>query len=418
MRRARAIGVTGLVPAIGLAALLAGCAANDTNESDDNRSHAALLAPLPAEADDAIMRGVGLLLSMQEGDRLAEGFGEWPYEGVYRVGGKIPIGYRVGGTGIAILALIGAPNLDTDPDRLAAIERGVRFMCDGISHPLMSFEEFDGGYDVRGWGYIYALHALLELDRRGLIPEPLAAQAAAATAFYLKGLHEIEIPRVGGWNYARSQGKDRPSAPSSFMTGAALQALFLAADRGHTVDPAIIDRGLTVLEKGRNAAGSVSYAGNASNRPNDGTPGAVGRIAITETTLYLGGRGSIDRVRGSVDAFIVHWKWLDDRRAKPGTHTGPYSVAPYYFMFAHRYIAQAVELLPRQERDEYRRRVDELLFSVRGEDGSWNDRVFDRSANYGTAMAMLALQERRAERPVGWKPPAVEPNQADGAQTP
>ena len=28
---------------------------------------------------------------------------------------------------------------------------------------------------------------------------------------------------------------------------------------------------------------------------------------------------------------------------------------------------------------------------MRREDGSWNDRVFARSANYGTSMAMLAI---------------------------
>lgn len=80
-------------------------------------------------------------------------------------------------------------------------------------------------------------------------------------------------------------------------------------------------------------------------------------------------------------------------------------VAPYYFMFAHQQAAQAVELLPRPERAEYRRRINELMFSVRGEDGSWNDRVFRRSAGFGTATAMLALMQPDL-KPAGWPPKA------------
>ena len=57
--------------------------------------------------------------------------------------------------------------------------------------------------------------------------------------------------------------------------------------------------------------------------------------------------------------------------------------------------AQAIELLPKGARDqdrlEYRRRLDELLFSVQLADGSWNDRVFSRTSNYGTSMAAMSF---------------------------
>ena len=73
------------------------------------------------------------------------------------------------------------------------------------------------------------------------------------------------------------------------------------------------------------------------------------------------------------------------------THVAPYGVAPYYFFFAHGYAAEAIERLPEAERAAWRDRLHRLLMSVRDEDGTWNDRVFPRSASYGTAMAMLAL---------------------------
>jgi hypothetical protein len=47
--------------------------------------------------------------------------------------------------------------------------------------------------------------------------------------------------------------------------------------------------------------------------------------------------------------------------------------------------------LPDVERDAARIKFREVLFTVRDENGTWNDRVFPRSAGYGTAMSVLAL---------------------------
>jgi len=62
---------------------------------------------------ESINHGVQMLLQSQEGDEKAE----WPYEGVYRVQGEIPIGYRVGGTSICAIALISVAGYLDDPAR-------------------------------------------------------------------------------------------------------------------------------------------------------------------------------------------------------------------------------------------------------------------------------------------------------------
>jgi hypothetical protein len=49
-----------------------------------------------------------------------------------------------------------------------------------------------------------------------------------------------------------------------------------------------------------------------------------------------------------------------------------------------------------------RSRLQALLWAVREESGGWNDRVFDRSENFGTAMTLMALLEPKSARPVGW----------------
>jgi hypothetical protein len=77
-------------------------------------------------------------------------------------------------------------------------------------------------------------------------------------------------------------------------------------------------------------------------------------------------------------------------------------IAPYYFFYAHRHAAQAIEFLPEAERAGYRAKLHALLWQVREQDGGWNDRVFPRSIAYGTAMTLLALREPSLPRPAGW----------------
>jgi len=54
-----------------------------------------LLASVPDDAAALISKAVAQLVALQEEN------GAWSYEGVYRVDGEIPVGYRVGGTSIA-----------------------------------------------------------------------------------------------------------------------------------------------------------------------------------------------------------------------------------------------------------------------------------------------------------------------------
>lgn len=350
----------------------------------------------PAEVKQIIPDVVTALLALQEnqeGVRGGKDANQWPYEGVYRTNGQIPIGYRIGGTAIVILALCAADGYAEDDARKEAVGRALAYICSAREHPDMSTRDYAGGYDVRIWGSIEALHTLSRLTRDSLIPDDLKLTVNAAIEYYLESVITLEMPQTGGWNYARPDGANTAGVPSSFVTGCALQAIFEAKAAGFNVNESVVARGLTVLNKARGSTGTVVYSGAAPEKlkRSDGVQGATGRMVLTEATLVLAGAGTHERLRSSLDAFIAHWDWLDQRRAKNGTHVAPYMVAPYYFMFAHRYAAQAIELLPTNERAEYRSRINGLLMSVRADDNTWNDRVFPRSAGYGTAMAILSI---------------------------
>ena len=384
-------------------------------------SRDAALPKIDAErVSKSISRGVELLLAMQEGsdgkgvagDAAAKA--QWPYEGVYRVGGQIPIGYRVGGTGIAVLALIQAPGYHDDAARKDAVRRAVAFMMTAAKHELMN-PDYDSTYDTRGWGYTYELLSLLKLKAMNELPTELGAAALEgvgaktdaeavekAIAWCIECIQQTEIPNVGGWNYSRPGGKAGVSPMSAFMTGPTLQALFEARAQGYKVEDAVVDRAIAALLRGRTSTGSYTYAGDAKDNP-EPVAGAVGRMLVSEVTLSLCGKSDVSRVRGAIDSFFMHWEWLDRRRAQNGTHIPPYQIAPYYFYYAHYYAAQAIEMLPKRDREEYRRKLSELLWKNQLEDGSWNDRVFPRSKNYGTAMSMMALMMPETGKPAEWK---------------
>ncbi|MCH2136600.1 MAG: hypothetical protein MK101_08460 [Phycisphaerales bacterium] len=383
------------------------------------QSHATEDAPpaMPEAIRSAVARGVELLLQMQEGTELRGGPSEWPYQGVYRVGGKIPIGYRVGGTGICGEALLRAPGLKEDEARQAAIARAIDFVCAQRSHRLMT-PDYDGGYDVRGWGYCYALRFLLAARECGAILESQQEDVEAAIDFYLAALQQIEIPKVGGWTYSR-RGIDEPCGVSPFMTAPCVQTLLEADAQGEPVDDQVLQRGLSALDLTRSAtSGNVAYSARSQSTADGASiPGAMGRMTAVEAVFARCGRGNTKGLAQAVDAFIEHWGELEKRRRKSGTHKPPYGVAPYYFFYAHYHAADAAELLPEDQRASKRDRINELLFSVREVDGSWNDRVFERSANYGTAMAILAMLKPwtrppatlRAPDPPSEAQPPVEP---------
>lgn len=359
---------------------------------------------------------IAAILARQEG----ENGDQWPYEGVYREDrGRLPLGYRVGGTAIACMGLVAAPGYSRDERRRQAVERGLASVLKALDEPRMQIA-FVGTYDVRGWGHVYALQLLLHLQDHGLVAAPLQDEVAQRIGWLVTALTESAIPHSGGWNYSRRHGYRSPrNRASTFMTAPALQALFHARARGHEVDERVVDEALDALERARSKNGGFAYGAPAESAAGldepalsmmDRTPGAAARAAACETTLMLAGRGDPERLHAAVELFFAHWDDLAVRKSQLGTHVEPYGIAPYYFLFGHVYAAQAIELLPDPDvRDRSRARLRAVLAKSRESDGAWNDRQFDRSAGYGTAMALLALHMPRLPKPVPWQPEVPEP---------
>jgi len=368
------------------------------------------------DIERATQEGIKALLALQEG----ENGDQWPYEGVYRedrtrdTPGVVPVGYRVGGTSIACLGLLAAPGYGKDKERQAAMMRGLAFVLATLDEPRMQID-FLGTYDVRGWGHIYALELLLYLQQLMLVPEPMQAKVEAKTKWLTKALVESAIPETGGWNYARGSGYSSPkNRASTFMTAPALQALFHAKDRGHEVPDAVVTQALDALERARAKPGGYGYGAAAKSQGDideeelgmmDKTPSSAARATACETTLLLAGRGDLPRLEAAIDRFFAHWDDLAVRKSQTGTHIKPYGIAPYYFLYGHLYVAQAIEQLPDAgKREALRSKLRQFLARSREEDGSWNDRQFGRSGGYGTGIALMVLHMAHLPKPCPWTP--------------
>ena len=308
---------------------------------------------------------------------------EWPYEGVYRVApdGRIPPGYRVGGTSIVCLALIEAPGLAEDQERLSAVERGTRFVLEMLDEDPGMTAGPKARSDVRGWGHTYALTFFLRAIDLELFDEDLTAQVQASIPELINRIARCEEVG-GGWNYASGR-------MSPFMTGSTLMALYHASARDHEVEPALITRALDALEAGRADNVAYAYAGPANRAV--AMHGSAARSCVAELALHLGGRGDAANLETAVAGFFDGYDELLKRKSQQGTHEGDYGIAPYYFFFGHTYAALAIEALPENARPDLRAALRAKLATTREDDGAWNDRIFPRTASYSTAMVVLVL---------------------------
>ncbi len=334
-----------------------------------------------SERRELIDVAIERLLELQNSD------GAWPYEGVYRVAGKIPVGYRIGGTSIVCSALISADLKDRNVIE-KGINRGTSMILNELEHRLMEPSRTPR-YDVRIWGHIYALDFFCRLKRSEGFDElksktePWIRKLADAVIF-----QEIE---QGGWNYANK------SQHCCFVTAPAVQSLLLAREAGVDIPDAVFKRALRVLSESRQDQGVIPYSGTTPT--GDTLPGSIARGPITEATLLMLGAGDQENLQTAIDAFHKYWDELEKRRKKTGTHLPPHGIAPYYFYYGHRYAAQAIRLLPSDKQDSEFKKFETVLMKTKDEDSTWNDRVFDQSKAFGTAMSVLALSRDAVHLP-------------------
>ena len=327
-----------------------------------------------------VENAVDRLLELQHDD------GAWPYEGVYRVRGKIPTGYRIGGTAIVCSALLSSGQ-PTDKIR-DAVGRGIDLILKELENREMRPSKVSR-YDVRIWGHIYALDLFCRIEKtKGF--DSLQEKTKGKIQEMVDAVVFQEI-KNGGWNYAN---KVRHCC---FVTGPAVQSLLLAKECGADVPDEVLSRSVKVLEDSRHDEGVYPYTG--TSRRGDTQAGSIARGPVSETTLMLLGKGDPSKLKFAIDSFHENWDELEKRRKKTGTHKPPHGIAPYYFYYGHRYAAQGIRLLDSNDRSKEFERFKKALLKTKDPDNTWNDRVFEQSKAYGTAMSVLSLAQENVVMP-------------------
>jgi len=290
------------------------------------------------------------------------------------------------------------PGARNDAARRTAIDRGLHVLSRMLDDPQMS-ENIQPGLDMRIFGLVEIGRALLAVHA-ARVPTTLAEdEVERRINEVVRRLVALEIPRTAGWSYARPSGRLLPAPAYSYVTADVLHILIEANAQGFDVDDDVIERGLDVLVRQREDTGAFAYSGPAGADEATRLPSSAGRTVGCELVLFLADRSDVLHLRGAIDAFFAHWDRLAERRNRTELHAPPFGIAPYYFLYAHARAGRAIELLPERDRPEYRARLAEKLFDVRDEEtGLWNDRVYKRSAAYGTAVAIEALGQRQGRR--------------------
>jgi len=115
------------------------------------------------------------------------------------------------------------------------------------------------------------------------------------------------------------------------------------------------------------------------------------RSPLCAMALAHAGQGGVDGVRAALDVYLKHREHVRKERGKVLCHTGPEGHASYYLLYGYAFAAEALALLPRDDRARYRAALlDDVLF-MRTADGGFCDNAGMGRA-YGAGMALQALR--------------------------
>lgn len=295
--------------------------------------------------------------------------------------------------GLAIMALQSAPST---PERLAAFERAIDWMCE------QRLPQRGSDWDVDySWSALYCFIAATRIAEDPRLAGTERLERLVQRGHEWWGILERNETPSGGWAYYDDAPYTRrPKWATSFCTAAVAPAIERGMRLGWIEDTAHLERAIRVMERAALPNGAYSYNGSDPvprapvGESIDTVKGSLGRIQVCHWARRVLGEASItnERLRWGLDQFFEHHVFLDQARMRPIPHEGFYANAGYFYLFAHYYAAEVIELLPEDEREGYHARLRPHLIKCQREDGSVCDFLGSTyTVTAGTAYAALAL---------------------------
>jgi len=300
--------------------------------------------------------------------------------------------WQMSAHGVGVLALLAA---EESPERLETLKRAVHWLCTARMPKRGSNWDIDFV-----WTALYGFVACVEAASDPRLQEPeLQALLRARGAEFLGQLEANQVP-TGGWAYYDNPPYSRrPKWATSFCTALVLPALVRSQELGWGTDQKMIDRAVAYVRRCGLPNGAYEYDLRPVPRASGGesinnVKGSLGRIQVCNWGLASAGVPQIteERIRQGLSEFIEYHKFLDVARMRPIPHEGYYANAGYFYFFGHYYAAQAINLLPAEEREEWHAKLRPHVAKTQRQDGSTSD--FNASSymiTASTAFASLTL---------------------------
>lgn len=354
------------------------------------------LAPAPpppsAQIDAALTKGIEFLLRTQHKQ------GWWgsatstkdlnifaPVPGSHQA-------FRAAVTAMCISALLESGGGRSDV--AAAVDRAEAWLFEN----LPKVRRADGVAIYNVWTHCYAIQALVRMDRRKPddAPRRERIKQLLAQQFDLLGRYESVD---GGWGYYDFRFQTaKPSSDSiSFVNAAVLVAFHEARQAGFAPPQKLVDRAVAATKRQHLPDDSYLYGEYLKWRPRapiNRPGGSLGRTLACHAALRFWGETKIadQALREALDRLFARNGWLDIGRKRPIPHESWFQVAGYFYYFGHYYAAYCIEMLPADQRGEYRAHMARVMLARQEKDGSWWDYPFYAYHQpYGTAFALMTL---------------------------
>lgn len=301
--------------------------------------------------------------------------------------------WAVAAHGLATMALLHAKET---PERRRALDKAVRWLCN--SRMTMRGSTWDND---AVWGWLYGTVAMTDVaqDPRYTTDEwkgPVGKRGREFAGWLAKNQEPL-----GGFGYYDDPPYTRrPKWSTSFSTASVLPALGLATQLGWLEDASTGDRAAAYVRRCRLPNGAYEYDLSPVPRMNGGehindVKGSLGRIQACNWALRRSGDPGITdaMIKTGLEQFFEHHRFLAVARMRPIPHEAYYLNAGYFFYFGHYYCGLAIELLPAEQREPFRRQLRQKVLETQRADGTYCDFLGSSyMVTSSTAFATLALQ--------------------------
>jgi hypothetical protein len=327
----------------------------------------------------AIARGNKALIARQHADD-----GSWGGDDV-KVQSSHKSDYPVAISSLAYLALM--TTAPEGKEALSARKRSLEFILDTIEDGNMknTRDNTPKVHERNVWSQGFSLFALSrllekkEMDR--VTTEKIRSRLSDMVAALTKTQQED-----GGWTY--DQGSSE-----SFLTSTVLIGLVAAREVGIEIPDDLIDKPCQYIAQQSNPGNHVAYQGVPKELRTDGkVRGSIGRSVQLEVALLEAGKGSVTKLETAVETYFKFRERVDIvRDLEEGCHQPPYQIGTFYAFFGYYYLAQALQMVGDDMRNEYLPVLQDHFLKLQKPDGHWIDSRDHCGESYGTAMGLLVL---------------------------